>query len=574
MSERCFAYKRKLGKSLFYSTLLFAVSMLTYKRIDHFTGFRECDKVKIAIYSRKSLFTGKGESVENQIEMCREYINYSLDDGTEKEIFVYEDEGFSAKNLNRPQFQKMMHDLETKHFDYIICYRLDRLSRNVSDFSGLIEKLEKKNVHLICIKEHFDTSSPMGRAMMYITSVFAQLERETLAERVRDNMHMLARTGRWLGGTAPTGFDSSELSEVIVDGKMKTSHTLIFNDEIEIVKLMYKTFLENPSVSGVSKKLIRENMKSKLNGKFFSIPGIREILSNPVYCIADSDAYEYFHSHNADICRSKKEWDGSYGVTAYNKRDYSKGAKRNDINDWIISIGKHQGIISGKDWVFIQNYFHDNSKEKIINTSELGLLSGLIYCTECGEKMFTKKRSNDPNNYSYICSSKLKGGTALCDCKNLLGKQSDDIVVDFIRNKLDGFDLYGELKSKINEYECDDNQKKIKSAEQSIKALDAEIDVLTQRLADSTLSTVAIQAVDRKLNEKVAEKEKIQQDLTALLQDDERQIIDTYAIVSALQSFSNEFDHLSVFDKRQIIRLLIDRIEWDGENLDIFMYGE
>ena len=78
MSERCFAYKRKLGKSLFYSTLLFAVSMLTYKRIDHFTGFRECDKVKIAIYSRKSLLTGKGESVENQIEMCNEYINFSL----------------------------------------------------------------------------------------------------------------------------------------------------------------------------------------------------------------------------------------------------------------------------------------------------------------------------------------------------------------------------------------------------------------------------------------------------------------------------------------------------------------
>ena len=574
MSERCFAYKRKLGKSLFYSTLLFAVSMLTYKRIDHFTGFRECDKVKIAIYSRKSLFTGKGESVENQIEMCKEYINFSLNNEAPKEIFVYEDEGFSAKNLNRPQFQKMMHDLEAEHFDYIVCYRLDRLSRNVSDFSGLIETLERKNVHLICIKEHFDTSSPMGRAMMYITSVFAQLERETLAERVRDNMHMLARTGRWLGGTAPTGFDTSELSEIIMDGKMKTSHALVFNDEIETVKLIVKTFLENPSVSGVNKKLIRENIKSRSSGKFFSIPGIREILSNPVYCIADSDAYEYFYAHNADICRNKKEWNGSFGVTAYNKRDYSKGAKRNDISDWIISIGQHQGIVSGKDWVFIQNYFHDNSNEKIINTSELGLLSGLIYCTECGEKMFTKKRSNDPNNYSYICSSKLKGGMALCGCKNLLGKQTDDIVVDFIRNKLDGFDLYGELKSKINEYECGDNQKKIKSAEQSIKALDAEIDVLTQRLADSSLSAVAIQAVDRKLNEKVAEKEKIQQDLTALMQNHEHQIIDTYAIVSALQSFSNEFDHLSIFDKRQIIQLLIDRIEWDGENLDIFMYGE
>ena len=530
--------------------------------------------MKIAIYSRKSLFTGKGESVENQVEMCKEYINFSLNNETQKEIFVYEDEGFSAKNLNRPQFQKMMHDLETEHFDYIVCYRLDRLSRNVSDFSGLIETLERKNVHLICIKEHFDTSSPMGRAMMYITSVFAQLERETLAERVRDNMHMLARTGRWLGGTAPTGFDSAELSEVIMDGKMKTSHALVFNDEIETVKLIVKTFLENPSVSGVNKKLIRENIKSKSSGKFFSIPGIREILSNPVYCIADSDAYEYFHSHNADICRNKKEWNGSFGVTAYNKRDYSKGAKRNNISDWIISIGKHQGIVGGKDWVFIQNYFHHNSKEKIINTSELGLLSGLIYCTDCDEKMFTKRRSNDEENFSYICSGKLKGGTALCGCKNLLGKQTDDLVVDFIRNKLDDFDLYSELKSKISEYENSDHKKEIKDIEQKIRIVESEIDILTERLTDSSLSAISIQAVDRKLNEKVTEKEKLQQNLEILLQSDDNQTMDIYAIVSALQSFSNEFDNLSVYDKRQIIRLLIDRIEWDGENLDIFIYGE
>ena len=70
------------------------------------------------------------------------------------------------------------------------------------------------------------------------------------------------------------------------------------------------------------------------------------------------------------------------------------------------------------------------------------------------------------------------------------------------------------------------------------------------------------------------EKEKLQQNLEILLQSDDHQTMVIYAIVSALQSFSNEFDNLSVYDKRQIIRLLIDRIEWDGENLDIFIYGE
>lgn len=102
----------------------------------------------------------------------------------------------------------MLRDIKLNKPEYVVCYRLDRISRNVSDFSSLIEDLNSYNISFVCIKEEFDTSKPMGKAMMYIASVFAQLERETIAERVRDNMLMLARTGRWLGGTTPTGFTS------------------------------------------------------------------------------------------------------------------------------------------------------------------------------------------------------------------------------------------------------------------------------------------------------------------------------------------------------------------------------
>ena len=133
--------------------------------------------MRIAIYSRKSKFTAKGESIENQIEMCKEYIDQHFNSIKNIEISVYEDEGFSGKNTERPQFQKMMLDTHEKPFDYIVCYRLDRISRNVSDFSALIEELKEYKTSFICIKEQFDTSTPMGRAMMYIASVFAQLER-------------------------------------------------------------------------------------------------------------------------------------------------------------------------------------------------------------------------------------------------------------------------------------------------------------------------------------------------------------------------------------------------------------
>lgn len=118
--------------------------------------------MKIAIYSRKSKFTGKGESIENQVVLCREYIQRNIPDAKDSDILVYEDEGFSAKNLDRPQFRMMMQSARKQPFDYIVVYRLDRISRNVGDFATLIEELNGMNTAFICIKEQFDTSTPMA----------------------------------------------------------------------------------------------------------------------------------------------------------------------------------------------------------------------------------------------------------------------------------------------------------------------------------------------------------------------------------------------------------------------------
>ena len=98
--------------------------------------------MKFAIYSGKSKFTGKGESIENQITLCRKYIERNILEAKHGEIFVYEDEGFSAKNLDRPQFRLMMQSARKEPFDYIVVYRLDRISRNVGDFASLIGRLK------------------------------------------------------------------------------------------------------------------------------------------------------------------------------------------------------------------------------------------------------------------------------------------------------------------------------------------------------------------------------------------------------------------------------------------------
>ena len=125
----------------------------------------------IAIYSRKSKFTGKGESIGNQVELCKEYVRVHFGDAAVDKVVVYEDEGFSGGNLNRPDFKKMMDAAKKRKFKAIIVYRLDRISRNISDFASLIEELARLDISFVSIKEQFDTSTPMGRAMMYIASV-------------------------------------------------------------------------------------------------------------------------------------------------------------------------------------------------------------------------------------------------------------------------------------------------------------------------------------------------------------------------------------------------------------------
>lgn len=118
-----------------------------------------------AIYylSRKSKFTGKGESIENQIELCRQYIAVHFGEKAAKNALVYEDEGFSGGNLERPQFKKMMKDSQEIVFAALVVYRLDRTAAT----SVTLPKLHRgsgpdRHIDFISIREQFDTSSPMA----------------------------------------------------------------------------------------------------------------------------------------------------------------------------------------------------------------------------------------------------------------------------------------------------------------------------------------------------------------------------------------------------------------------------
>ena len=343
----------------------------------------------IAIYSRKSKFTGKGESIGKQVELCKEYVRNMFGEADADRCVVFEDEGFSGGNLKRPDFQRMMEEVRKRKFKAIIVYRLDRISRNISDFTGLIDELNKLEVSFVSIREQFGTSTPMGRAMMFIIPVFSQLEWETIAERIRDNMHELAKTGRWLGGNTPTGFKSGAVSKVTIDGKERKSYKLIpLPEEIEIPRMIFDLYTETDSLTAVEAELLRQRIKTK-QGKDFTRFAIKAILQNPVYMVADKDAYHYFTQKEAEVCSPKEAFDGSCGIMAYNRTNQEKGRATQllPVSQWIVAIGKHPGVVPSKQWIHVQESLERNkSKAYRKPRNNEALLTGLLYCV-CGERI-------------------------------------------------------------------------------------------------------------------------------------------------------------------------------------------
>lgn len=380
------------------------------------------------IYCRKSVLTDKGESVENQLEMCREYIRNRF--GDNNKIIIYEDEGYSGKNTARPMFRKMTEDI--KKLDYVVCYRLDRLSRSVSDFSALVEMMNRNKTGFICIKEEFDTSKPMGKAMMYIASVFSQLERETIGERVRDNMLMLAKTGRWLGGNTPLGY-SSIREAYTCGGRTKYACFLKSNGELETVERIFKAFEKSESLSKATDIVNDMELKTK-NGLDFTNQAVKDILSNPVYCRADKKAFEYFENRNikvyGEICKR--------GLISYNK---------NDDENIIIAVGKHLPIISGERWIKIQEMLKtDAAFDRRGLLRGAALASGAIICGLCGEKMYAVKRSGG-RGFDYICRRKRRKEG--CLCKNLNGVVADEKIKKFLKEKDDIFFMKKEIRDNL-----------------------------------------------------------------------------------------------------------------------------
>lgn len=537
------------------------------------------------IYSRKSKFTGKGESIENQIEMCKQYIRVQYGDEAADNALVYEDEGFSGGTLERPQFKKMMADAKERHFKAIVVYRLDRISRNIGDFAKLIEQLNRMKIDFISIKEQFDTSSPMGRAMMYISSVFSQLERETIAERIRDNMHELSKTGRWLGGTTPTGYASESISHVTIDGKTRKACKLkIIPDEIGLVKLIFDKFMETNSLTKTETYLLQTGYKTKM-GKNFTRFAIRGMLTNPVYMIADEAAYEYLTQNQVDLFSDKSEFDGVHGIMAYNRthQQPGKATQIKPMEEWIVSVGKHEGIIAGADWVKIQRSLEQNkSKSYRAPRSNVALLSGLLICGNCSSfmrpKLTNRRNAKGELIYTYMCSMKERSRRHVCNIKTCNGNILDADVIEQVKMLSEtNSDLVRQIEESkrvlMGNRESYDEQ--IAKLETQITENEDEIKGLVSALgrASGTSAEDYIMSQIDELHDKGEGLKRHLAELKELTASHALADIEFDLLTQMLASFKDRVDDMSVEEKRAALRVFVKEVIWDGENVHLVLFG-
>ena len=511
--------------------------------------------MQAAIYSRKSKYTGRGESIAGQGELCLEYLRLHYGEQTANTALYYEDEGYSGKNLERPAFERMMRDARKGKIQMIVCYRLDRISRNIGDFAKLIEELTAMDIAFISLREQFDTASPMGRAMMYITSVFSQLERETIAQRIRDNMMELAKTGRWLGGVTPFGYRS--YLKTCRDANGKTKRWTVLKEEereLKAVKRIFAQYLSCRSLTETAEEVSMKGFLTRQNNRF-TPQAVRNILENPVYAAADEEIRSYFEKQCENCFFSQKSSESKGGILVYNRTLQKKGkaAIIRPKEEWVIAEGSHKAAVSGSTWLQIQSILDKNNVSRKKSSRTEALLNGMILCGKCQSTMRPKKTEK---GFYYLCTGKEKSKKKLCDVDNLPGDKTDQDVIHWISQIQIDSDLWMNLVVQKSERKWKGTHKK------------SQVELRTKL---DTLMELAAQAKEASAKKYLLEKIEV---LTKQLEEEEKICSKKEAPWSAPKSFEELFAHTNKSRIRRFLKENNFSFLWQGKELLITPFTE
>lgn len=241
---------------------------------------------RCAIYTRKSSEEGLDQafnSLDAQREACAAYVKSQASEGWRALSDRYDDGGVSGGTMERPGLRRLLAAIEAGRIDIVVVYKIDRLTRSLADFARMVEIFDAKGVSFVSVTQAFNTTGSMGRLTLNVLLSFAQFEREVTGERIRDKIAASKAKGMWMGGCLPLGYDAPAAG----------SRALRMNEaEAEIVRMIFRTYLDLGSVHDLERRLEAEGVRSKvrvtakgktLGGKPFSRGALFHLLRNRLY---------------------------------------------------------------------------------------------------------------------------------------------------------------------------------------------------------------------------------------------------------------------------------------------------
>ncbi|NBX72882.1 MAG: recombinase family protein [Alphaproteobacteria bacterium] len=351
-------------------------------------------RIRCAIYTRKSTEEGldmEFNSLDAQREAGESYINAQRHEGWTLVPEYYDDGGFSGGSMDRPALKKLIRDIENGLIDVVVVYKVDRLSRALSDFAKLIDLFDKHNVSFVSVTQQFNTTTSMGRLTLNILLSFAQFEREVIGERIRDKIAATKRKGMWIGGIKPLGYDTKE-KKLVIDEK-----------EAQLVRMIFERFVMLKSMTLLAKELRDQGYRTKSwvskNGKQ---RGGRPITKGFLYKALYNRTY--------------------LGEINHKGNTYP---------------GQHQPIIDFALWEKVHSTLKESPRKRAVRTRGLStaLLQGLAVCGGC-QSVLTPTHSKKPNGrlYRYYkASAHLKNEIEDCPIGAVPAGELENIVLNQMR---------------------------------------------------------------------------------------------------------------------------------------------
>lgn len=492
------------------------------KNRDITTAANAAGHARVACYIRVSTLeqANEGYSIGVQTEKLQAYC---LAHGWNI-VGTYTDPGFSGSNMDRPALNRMMADIKAGHIDIVLVYKLDRLSRSQRDTLYMIEDMFlKNNADFVSMTENFDTSQPLGRAMIGILSVFAQLEREQIKERMAMGNVARAASGLWRGGSgAPIGYD-------YVDGR------LVVNDyEAMQVRLIFDLFLKGYTFHGIALELRNRGYTNKY-GSWKNTPIISQILTNTTYI--------------GKVRYAGEEYDGQHDPII-------------DMNTWDAVQIRHKEVTRGLSE-------HQKSPFKAKK-----LLTGLIWCGDCGARYFyhstvRKRPSGDKVSYEhYLCytraSHKTMRRAEKCCGKTWKHDALNNLVIsEIMKLSLSDTAIYDLIEAKSGS--CEESDRAV-----TIKARLSELDKQLSKIMDLyTLGNIPLDAISEKADAIQTEREALSAELETFTPVNPALSVDkAKKILSVADSI---FTDGTMEDQRAFVNSLISKIVLQA-NGDVDIY--